>query len=162
MGLNVSGVKDAADREQTGAPNFSQSEAYKTAVADVEKPNLAFSYLDTRTLFERVYGVFRPAAILGAAFLYPQVNNYVDLSKLPPPEVISKHLSPTVMSATLESQGELVESVGSVTLFQAGTVLAGGSAAAAMPLLQGRWSGLLPSLGGPAATPTAPVPPAGP
>jgi hypothetical protein len=158
IGLNVTSVQDAAAREQSAAPNFTQSETYKTAVAEVGKPNMAFSYLDTRTLFERVYGVAKPAALLGAAFLYPQVNDYADLSKLPPAEAISRHLSPTVMSASLDGQGELIESVGSVTLFQAGAVLVGGSAAAAAPFLQSRFGGLLPHAGGASPMPPAAVP----
>ena len=104
----------------------------------------------------------KPAALLGAAFLYPQANDYVDLSKLPPVEAISKHLSPTVMSSTLDTQGELIESTGSVTLFQAGAALAGSSVAVAMPFLESKFGGLLPHAGAPAAAPSAPPPANGP
>jgi hypothetical protein len=162
LGLTVSSVKDAAAREQSAAPNLSGGEAYKTAVAEVEKPTQAFSYLDTRTLFERVYGVVKPAALLGAAFLYPQANDYLELGKLPPVEAVSKHLSPTVMSATLDSQGELIESTGSVTLFQAGAALAGSSAAVAMPFLESKFGGMLPHAGAPMVPPPVTTPPAGP
>ena len=162
IGLNVSSVKDAATREQGATPNLSGSQPYKTAVGEVEKPTQAFSYVDTRTLFERVYGVVKPAALLGAAFLYPQANDYVDLGKLPPVEAVSKHLSPTVMSASLDSQGQLVESTGSVTLFQAGAALAGGSLAVAMPFLESRFSGLLPHAGAPATPLPGSTPAAGP
>jgi hypothetical protein len=161
LGLNVTSVRDAAAREMGSAPNLSQSQPYKTAAAELEKPNLAFSYLDTRTLFERVYGVIKPAALLGAAFLYPQASDYVDLGKLPPTEVISRHLSPTVMSTTLDRQGELIESRGSVTLFQAGFALAGGSAAVAVPIFQSRFGGLFPGASAPALLPP-PIPPSRP
>ena len=151
IGLNSPSVSAAAARESSAAPNFTQSEAYKTAVADVEKPNQAFAYLDSRTLFERVYAVAKPAVLMGAAFLYPQVNNYVDLSKLPPAEVISKHLSPTVMSDVLDPQGQLVESTGSVTMFQAGIGVLSASLAAAVPILQSKYAGMLFQQAGAAA-----------
>jgi hypothetical protein len=145
VGLTIPSVKEAAARELgSAANNFSQSPDYKAAAAEVEKPNLAFSYLDTRALFERVYGVVKPAALLGAAFLYPQLNSYADLGKLPPAEAISRHLSPTVMSAVFDSQGELIESTGTVTLFQAGAVLAGGLGAVAMPYLGNIYAGMPP------------------
>ena len=145
IGLDAASVSEAAAREQGSAPNFSQGPAYKTAVAEVEKPNVSFCYLDSGTLFDRVYGIVKPAALLGAAFLYPRANDYVNLSKLPPAEAITRHLSPTVMSATLDAQGQLIESVGSITLFQAGALLAGSGAAVAMPVLESRFGALLPS-----------------
>jgi hypothetical protein len=160
FGLNAASVSEAATREQGTGPNFSQSAAYKTAVAEVGKPNVSFCYLDAGTLFDRVYGIVKPAALLGAAFLYPRANDYVNLSKLPPAEAITRHLSPTVMSATLDSQGQLIESVGSITLFQAGALLAGGGAAAAMPILESRFGALLPH--GAAANSAPFMPPAPP
>jgi hypothetical protein len=165
IGLNPASVSDAAARERSGAPNFTQSAAYKTAVAAVEKPNVAFSYLDSGTLFERVYGIVKPAALLGGAFLYPRVNDYVNLSKLPPAEAISKHLSPTVMSTTLDKQGELIASVGSITVFQAAALLAGGATAVAMPILESRFGALNlglvspPQAGAPAMMPAPSAPP---
>ena len=162
IGLSPASVKDAAAREQGAAPNLSSGPAYKSAVAEVEKPTQAFSYVDTRLLFERVYGVFKPAALLGAAFLYPQANDYVDLSKLPPAEAVSKHLSPMVMSATLDKQGQLIESTGSLTFFQGSALLAGGSVAVAMPFLESRFGGLLPHAGAPATPAPGATPATGP
>lgn len=167
LGLNPASVQEAVARESANGPNFTQTEAYKTATNEVAKPNYGFSYLDARTLFERVYGVAKPAAIMGAAFMYPQANDYVDLSKLPPAEAISKHLSPTVMSATLDPQGSLVESTGSVTFFQAGATLASASVAAAVPFLGKVGNMFSPGPGSPgaAATPdpgTGPVAPPAP
>ena len=159
LGLNVSSVKDAAAREQSAAPNFSQSATYKTAAADLAKPNLMLAYVDTRTLFERIYGIVKPAALLGAAFLYPQLNNYADLSKLPPVDVIARHLSPTIMSSTVEKEGELIESIGSVTLFQAGSVLTGSAAGLAVPFLESKFGGLLTTrANGPVVPPGTPFP----
>ena len=63
---------------------------------------------------------------MGAAFL-PAIAETVDFSKLPAPEVITKHLSPIVMSQSYDGDGYIAESVGPVTVYQ--TVIgAGGSA----------------------------------
>ena len=143
LGLNPPEVHEAAKRENAVTPNFTQSENYKTAMAAVEKPNVAFAYLDSRAFFERLYGALKPVAMLGAAFVLPQAGEYVDLGKLPPAEAISKHLSPTVLSETSDGQGILLESVGSFTCGEAAVVVVGGSVAAAIPVLEKRF-GLTP------------------
>ncbi len=134
LGLNLPDVQDTARREKTNTPNFTQGEAYKTAAASVGKPNLAFAYLDSRPFFERAYGALKPLAMLGSAFMFPHVGDYVDLAKLPEPETISKHLSPTVLSESSDDQGVLLESVGSFTFNQAAVVLPGAAAAIALPI----------------------------
>ena len=143
LGLNPPEVHEAAKREDVVTPNFTGSETYKTAMTAVEKPGVAFAYLDSQAFFERLYGALKPVAMLGAAFVFPQAGEYVDLGKLPPAEAISKHLSPTVLSETSDNEGILLESVGSFTCGEAVVVVAGGSAAAAIPVLEKRF-GLLP------------------
>src|SRR5438067_13938794 len=59
---------------------------------------------------------------MGAAFL-PAVSDTVDLGKLPPADVITKHLSPIVMSQSYRGDGYVAESVGPVPLYQ--TVIGG-------------------------------------
>ena len=116
------------------APNFTQSETYKTAASSVGKANFAFAYLDSRAFFERLYGTLKPLAMFGTAFV-PQVGDYVDLGKLPSTEAISKHLSPTITSESMDGQGVLFESVGSFTGGQAVVVTAGAVGAAAIPMI---------------------------
>ena len=82
LGLSEDDLREAAAREKTPAANFTASDAYKKASGDVEKPNTSFAYLDSKAFFERFYGSLKPYAIT-AAFLMPQVNEYVDLGKLP-------------------------------------------------------------------------------
>jgi hypothetical protein len=53
---------------------------------------------------------------MGAAFL-PALADSVDVNKLPPAEVIAKHLSPTVMSQSYQGDGYVAESIGSVPLY---------------------------------------------
>jgi hypothetical protein len=65
--------------------------------------------------------------LMGAAFM-PGANDNVDLSRIPPPEIITKHLSPIVSSQIYKEDGYLTESIGPVTLNQTGVglgVLAG-------------------------------------
>ena len=136
IGLSTPGVRDAAAHEKAGVPNFTTSATYKTAMGTVDKPNVAATYIDAKPLFERTYTTLKPLAMFGAAFAGPQVNDYVDLSKLPEGEAISKHLSPIVLSEKSDDQGFLVESVGPVTFVQASAGLGGIIGAAAVPVLQ--------------------------
>ena len=153
LGLNPPEVHDAAEREKTSAANFTQAELYKTAVGAMEKPNVAFVFLDSRTFFERFYGVVKPLAMFLPAFIFPQAGDYVDLTKLPPAEAISKHLSPSVLSETSDGQGVLLESVGSFTYGEAAFVAVGAGAAFAVPMIEKQ---LFPP---PATTPSTPAQP---
>ena len=139
FGLDPEEVRQSAQREQTGGPNFTGGEAYKNALGMVTAPNTAFVYLDSAAFFERVYGTFRGFALFGAALLYPQLGDYVNLSKLPGAQTVSKHLSPTVFSQKSDDQGSLLESVGSFTLGQAAFVVVGGASAAAIPVMQSQF-----------------------
>ena len=134
FGLNTPEVEAAAAREMSPAPNFTTGDAYKAANGEVGKPNVSFSYLDSKAFFERFYGTLKPYA-LTASFLLPQVNEYVDLGKLPEPDTIAKHLSPTVLSQTYSPDGCRLESVGSFTFGQASVVVIGGAVSAAVPFL---------------------------
>jgi hypothetical protein len=68
---------------------------------------------------------------MGAAFL-PAVSDTVDLGRLPPADIITKHLSPIVMSQSYRGDGYVAESVGSVPFYQTviGAVATGSAAAA--------------------------------
>jgi hypothetical protein len=158
FGLSLPEVQAAAKRDKAPAPNFTQGETYKSAAALVSKPTVDFSYIDTKTLFERTYGVLKPMALLGSAFLFPQANQYVDLGKLPDPEPISRHLSPMVYSQTSDAQGTLAESVGSVTYGEAFFGLVGGGAAVAAPFIGQQMGGANGVVAPPVATPAAAAP----
>jgi hypothetical protein len=55
---------------------------------------------------------------MSAAFM-PAISDYVDVGKIPPPEIVAKHLSPIVSSQRYEGDGYVTESVGPVTLSEA-------------------------------------------
>ena len=160
FGLDPGEVRRTAQREQAGGANLTGGEAYKSTIGMVAAPNASFVYLDSPALFERVYGTVRGVALLGAALLYPQLGDYVDLAKLPNAQAVSKHLSPTVFSQKSDEQGSLAESVGSFTLGQAAIVVVGGASAAAIPLAQSQFGAAMPDMqSAPAATPRAVVKP---
>ena len=144
LGLDSPQVSDAVQGERAGKPNLTGGDAYKNALGMVAPPNTAFVYLDSAGLFEKVYGTFRGFALFGAAMLYPQLGEYVDLAKLPNAQTVSKHLSPTIFSQKSDEQGSLLESVGSFTLGEAACVLAGGASAAAFPVMQSRFAAPVP------------------
>jgi hypothetical protein len=52
---------------------------------------------------------------MGAAFM-PAIGEYVDVTKWPPPEIVTKHLSPFVLSQRYEKDGYVTESTGPVSL----------------------------------------------
>jgi hypothetical protein len=158
LGLSAESVEQKAE-DAAGAthPNVTQSETYKAAAAELTEPNIAFGYLDSRAFFERVYGIAKPAAMLGAAFFLPQANDYVDLAKLPAAEVISKHLSPTFFSETMDGQGALMESEGTVTMGQGVFLLTAAATAAAVPFIEAQMPALLQGIA-PSATPSAVTP----
>ncbi len=98
---------------------------------------------------------------MSAAFL-PGIAETVDLSKLPAPEIITKHLSPIVMSQNYDGSGYIAESVGPVTVYQ--TIIGvGGLGAAAAVLYQRQTRGLTNSTVPPAVTsPASPSSPPSP
>jgi hypothetical protein len=53
--------------------------------------------------------------LMSAAFM-PAISDYVDVGKLPPPETVTKHLSPIISSQRYDGDGYVTESTGPVTL----------------------------------------------
>jgi len=117
-GLDPVSVEEAMKRDGSSAADLSNSQVYKAAVRSVPAPTNFFAYVDTALLYSRLDATLRPMLLMGAAFM-PTMNNYIDVSKLPSPEVITKHLSPIVSSQRYERDGYMAESVGPVTLNQA-------------------------------------------
>ena len=154
--LSMESVKAAAARAKSGGDNLSKSPAFTKAGGMVHDPAGAFSYVDTRTAFERLYGLLRPYVMMGAALATPRAGDYLDISKLPAPETIGKHLQPIVYSQSSVEDGVLAESVGPVTYSQAAGFFLMGAGAAAVESKVGAFG-----MGGNAAAPSAsPSPPA--
>ena len=94
-----------------------QSASYQSASKLVHPPNAGFAYLDLKAVFERSYGTLRPLVAMSLAF-NPEAGRYIDASKLPATETISRHLGPSIYSQSVSADGTLIESVGPLTLPQ--------------------------------------------
>jgi hypothetical protein len=90
---------------------------FRNAVSAFQTANEAFCYIDTRTVFTRVYNSFVPVIRFGAAMM-PDLKKRIDVSKLPKAESIAKHLPPIVLSQKRTTEGTLVESSGPVSMTQ--------------------------------------------
>jgi hypothetical protein len=164
-GLDATSVETAVRRAQKPESGLASSEKYSQAVQLVPAPTKLCTYMDPAQIYSRIDATVRPILLVGAAFL-PAANDMVDLSKIPPPEAITKHLSPIVSSQYYARNGYIAESVGPVTLNQAGigvAVLGGMGAMTYQRLMPGGIkAGLVPKTGtfGPTPTPLSSATPA--
>jgi hypothetical protein len=116
-GLNPVSVEEAMKRSGAGSAGLSDSPTYKAAERLLPVPTNFFAYVDTALLYSRLDASLRPMLLMAAAFM-PAVASSVDLSKIPSPEVITKHLSPIVSSQRYDHDGYVAESIGPITLDQ--------------------------------------------
>src|SRR5437870_1406326 len=122
-GLNPVSVEEAMKRSGAGWSGLSDSQTYKAAERLLPAPTNFFAYIDTGLLYSRLDASLRPMLLMAAAFM-PAVAGSVDLTKLPSPEIITKHLSPIVSSQRYDHDGYVAESVGPITLDQSAIGLA--------------------------------------
>lgn len=131
-GADAASVEAALKRSAKGDSELAASKNFQNAERAVPAARQAFTYLDPALLYARIDATLRPMLFMGAAFL-PGIADTVDLNKLPPPEVITRHLSPIVMSQNYDKDGYIAESVGPLTFYQTILGLGGlGGAAAAI------------------------------
>jgi hypothetical protein len=168
LGFSPEAVLASLTRPEAAQPRLNKSESYEKAIKLVGDPTSAFAYLDTRTLFERVYGIFRPFLAMTMAFS-PEAGQYFDAGKLPTTDVIVRHLGPSTFSQRQVENGILIESAGTLTVNQAVLGTAAGIGAAALPALQQAMAGgggfmppgfTSPSARPPIVPPGVPLPPA--
>ena len=144
--LSPDAVNEATRRWDSGTPGLADTDTFKKAAALVQPPTISFGYLDTKAVFERLYGLFRGAASMG---LVPHLGDFVDIARLPAPETISRHLSPVVSSGAVKKEGILIQSAGPVTNMQAALGLGAIVGAAAVPIIQAEMkNGGFPSIPG--------------
>jgi hypothetical protein len=128
-----SNFAELVHRLQSRALGLEADNQYKAIAKMVDEPNVLFAYLDAKSGFERFYEASTPMLAFWIV-LMPTLNRYVDAMALPDTEVISKHLSPIVLSRHRVAKGVVDESVGPVTAYDAVALLLGG--ALAMGLLE--------------------------
>ena len=122
-GLNPVSVEEAIRHGSSGSSELTDSQTYQAAARLLPAPTNFSAYIDTALLYSRLDASLRPMLLMAAAFV-PAVAGSIDASKLPAPEVITKHLSPIVCSQRYERDGYLAESIGPITLDQLGIGLA--------------------------------------
>ena len=129
-GADAASVEAAMKRSATGSSALAVSKNFQMVERTVPTAQQAFAYLDPALIYSRIDATVRPMLFMGAAFL-PGIAETIDLNKLPAPEVITKHLSPIVMSQSYERDGYMAESIGPVTIYQTlfGAAALGGAAA---------------------------------
>jgi len=128
----TSSALNAALSPASEQETLAASPVFQSVAAQWQKESQSFLFVDTRTIFERLYNTARPMIIFGAA-MSPELAKSVDIQKLPETETISQHLGPIVMTQHVTTNGWLIESSGPITLYQTiavGGVAAGVSAAA--------------------------------
>jgi len=131
-------VTQAAKRLNSPASGLTASPDYQKAAALVQSPSVSFTYLDSKPIFERLYGMVSSVAAIG---LIPHISDYVDVAKLPNVATISRHLSPIVSSDAYNDGGLTWESAGPVTSTQASILTGGLMGAAAVPLVMQQLNG---------------------
>jgi len=117
VGPDTGSVEAAMKRSATGASELAAARNFQNAESAVPTAQQVFVYVDPALVYARFDTALRPLLAMGAAFL-PAVSDTVDLGKLPPTDVITKHLSPIVMSQSYRGDGYVAESVGPVPLYQ--------------------------------------------
>jgi hypothetical protein len=115
VGLDSVSVETAVKRWANPSSAFASAATYKDAERLVPPPTDAFVYIDTALLYTRLDAALRPMLLMSAAFV-PSISDCVDVSKLPPTETVTKHLSPIVSSQRYDGDGYVTESIGPVTL----------------------------------------------
>jgi hypothetical protein len=117
FGLDLDSLRQTIERSKSSEARLDKSEIFSTAGNSVAKPSAAFGYIDSKALFENVYGIASNALKMMALF-NPHMGDYADMSKLPSTEAVSKHLGSIVYSQSSDADGLLVESIGPVTFNQ--------------------------------------------
>jgi hypothetical protein len=118
-GLDATSVEEAMKRARSSQSELAESPTYKGADRLLPTPTNFFAYIDTVQLYSRLDTSLRPMLLMAAAFV-PAIAGSIDAGKVPPPEVIAKHLSPIVSSQRYDRDGYMAESIGPITLDQLG------------------------------------------
>ncbi|MEY2480530.1 MAG: hypothetical protein QOI04_1457 [Verrucomicrobiota bacterium] len=117
-GADVASVEAAIKRAANSSSDLAATQNFQKAEGTVPTAKQAFAYVDLALLYTRLDAALRPMLLMATAFM-PSINDNVDLSKYPPPEIITRHLSPIAMAQNYERDGYVTESVGPITFYQA-------------------------------------------
>lgn len=97
------------------AGGLESAAAFREASRLVPDGDQFFAWLDLGALYTRLDATLRPILQISAA-LMPETSDRIDVSKLPPAEVVTKHLGSVVASQSYVNGGYRGESAGTITL----------------------------------------------
>src|SRR5438270_688443 len=117
IGPDGGSVETAIKHSATSSSELTATRNFQNAERALPTARQAFVYLDPALIYARFDASLRPLLAMGAAFL-PALSDTIDVSKLPPADVVARHLSHTVMSQSYRGDGYVAESIGSVPLYQ--------------------------------------------
>ncbi len=115
-GISQVDIRAAIARAKGGGAHLDGTPGYKSAMAEVGKADMSLFFLDTKSVFERLYGLGRSLSPYAQG--NKQIEDTVDLEKLPATDTVARHLTPVVWSQRALEDGILCESTGPLTLNQ--------------------------------------------
>ena len=151
MGLDSTSV-DSVITQNTAGNGLKKNESFRAASKLVPEPQQMFAYVDLASLYARLDTTVRPILQMSAAFV-PSLSERLDPNKLPPTDVVTKHLSPVVASQSYVDNGYRSESVGTITIGQA-AIAAGATYVGAMLFQQQQGKAITPPVATPAPPPS--------
>jgi hypothetical protein len=124
IGLEAGSVERAISPSVEGG-KLESAAAFRDTSRLVPEPQQMFVWLDLPALYRRLDATLRPFLQISAAFM-PDAASRFDVNKLPPAEIVAKHLSPVVASQLYVDGGYRSESVGTITIGHAAVLGAAG------------------------------------
>lgn len=117
VGADAASVEAGMKRGVAGTSELAATKVFQIAQSSLPPAKQAFAYVDSALLYHRLDATLRPMLLMGAAFM-PGIAENVDLSRIPTADVITKHLSPIVISQYYQKDGYVTESLGPVSIYQ--------------------------------------------
>jgi len=109
IGPDSGSVEAAMKHSAGGSSELAATRNFQNASAPWRHRSKPLFYLDPALVYARFDTSLRPLLAMGAAFL-PALSDTIDVSKLPPAEIVARHISPTVMSQSYRGDGYVAES----------------------------------------------------
>lgn len=132
LGISPDAIAGGLRPLETPEATLATAPAFQKAADSVAPARTSFGYLHTGALVDRGLRTLRPVLTMSLAFS-EGAGEYLDAGRLPSSDAVARHLTPSVYSQTSMENGELFESVGSVTFQHLGLGAVLGTVGANLP-----------------------------
>jgi hypothetical protein len=135
LAVHTNTVKSLIDRQTTAGKSLADDPGYQRTVHALPAGGSSYTYLDTRRLFERVWGFVTPLAKQHAGAV-PGLDGFVDMNKLPKAQTIGQHLQPSAAAQIVDKDGfttVMISPIGMPAVVAGGLVGAGVAIAQQFP-----------------------------